>query len=326
VVLRERLHQIEVTFAPRGVAFDAVREGIARIERYLDDHVPASSPGVALFVSEPHHLFEALITDIPLETQVTASAVPDLFQLARALVADQEIAVVAVVEIDAARLFVVQRGAIRELRRLADNPKYYHMVRGVNAMSQAHYQRHALVKRGRFAAEVAEQIEKLVAREQASQIILEGEVEAIPLIREALSPSLAKLVVEVRRSLGSNEMSTPADLVLDDIGPLLQKARAENDRSVVERLIEAVQSDRLGVAGLEATRRALSNGQVETLILPAHELPGSPRMSVQTRNELLELATRMDAVIAIAEERNAAFARLGGVGALLRYRLPQPRI
>jgi hypothetical protein len=109
---------------------------------------------VALFASEPHHLFEALITDIPLETQVTAAVVPDLFQPAHAL-ADQEIAVVAVVEVDAARLLVVQRGAMLELRRLAGNPKCYHMVRGVNAMSQAHYQRHALEKRERFA-EVAE--------------------------------------------------------------------------------------------------------------------------------------------------------------------------
>jgi stalled ribosome rescue protein Dom34 len=322
VVLRERLHQIEITFAPRGAAFDAVQAGASRIERYLDTEVSPSSKGIALFVSEPHRLFETLITDISVETQVSAGAVPDLFQLARAL-ADQEVAVVAVVEVDAARLFIVHHGGMRELRRMADDPKYYHMVRGVNAMNQAHYQRHALNKRERFAAEVAQQLEKLVAREQAKELILVGEVEAIPLIREALSPSLVKLVREVPRSLGSTEMSTPADLILEDIKPLLDQARAEKDRSIVERLIEAVQSDRLGVAGLEPTRRALSYGQVETLILPANELSGSLAMPVQTRNELLELAARTDAAIAIVEDENEAFTRLGGVGALLRYRLTE---
>jgi stalled ribosome rescue protein Dom34 len=62
---------------------------------------------------------------------------------------------------------------------------------------------------------------------------------------------------------------------------------------------------------------------VETLILPANELSGSLAMPVQTRNELLELAARTDAAIAIVEDENEAFTRLGGVGALLRYRLTE---
>jgi hypothetical protein len=316
--LRGRLHQIEATFAPRGAAFDAVHEGSAAIESYLDKEVPAAASGVAIFVSPPHHLFETLITTVPLQTQVVAGALPDLFQLARVL-ADQETAVVAVVEVNTARLFLLHQGGLRELRTLADDPKYFHMVRGANAMSQAHYQRHALQTREKFAAEVARQIEQLVETERASQVILEGEVEALPLLRAALSRPLAKLVRELPRSLGSTEFSAPADTILEQVEPLVQESRAEHERSIVERLVEAVQSDRLGVAGLESTRRALSLGQVETLVLAA-DVAKSAGISDETCSELINLATRTDADIAVVVD-SPQLQRLGSVGALLRYRV-----
>ena len=318
VTLRGRLHQIEATFAPRGAAFDAVCAGAAATLSFLDTQVPASASGVAIFVSPPHHLFESLLTTVPLQTQVVASALPDLFQLARVL-ADQETVVVAVVELNTARLFLLHQGGFRELRTLADDPKYFHMVRGVNAMSQAHYQRHTLQAREKFAVEVAQQIEQLVETEHASQVILEGEVEALPLLRAALSRPVAKLVRELPRSLGSSEFSTPADTILEEIEPLVEESRAERERSLVERLVEAVQSDRLGVAGLEATRRALSLGQVETLILLA-DIAKPAGISDETISELIDLATRSDADVAVVDV-SPQLRRLGGVGGLLRFRI-----
>jgi len=317
VILRERLHQIEATFEPRGAALEAIRDDAAKIERYLDSEVSADTSGLALFVSEPHHLFEALAVDIPFESQVVASAIPDLFQLARAL-ADQEIAVVAIVELNAARLFLLHQGGLRELRGLADDPKYYHMVHSANAMSQAHYQRHAQHKRAEFATEVGDQIEQLVARGHVTQVILAGEVEAIPLVREALSPRVAQLVRELHPPLASLEVATPADAIREEIMPLLREAKAEQDRTTVEKLVEAVRADRLGVAGLELTQRALANGQVETLILPAG-LESPPGVPSETRTELIEQATRTDASIAIVDS-SVLLQQLGGVGALLRYR------
>jgi len=100
--------------------------------------------------------------------------------------------------------------------------------------------------------------------------------------------------------------------------PLLREAKAEQDRTTVEKLVEAVRADRLGVAGLELTQRALANGQVETLILPAG-LESPPGVPSETRTELIEQATRTDASIAIVDS-SVLLQQLGGVGALLRYR------
>ena len=322
VIVRERLHQIAATFAPRGVAFDTIQEAAAKIEGYLDT-IPPDTPGAALFVSGPHSLFEALLSNVPFATQVVASATPDLFQLAR-LLTDQTVVAVATVELNAARIFLLHQGGLRELRQLTDDPKYYHLVHSAPAMSQAHYQRHARQVRARFASDVARDIEQVVAREQVSQVILTGEVEALPLIRAVLSPSVAKLVRVIPRSLaaGAAEFTVPATDILEEIQPLLQEVKAEQDRSVVERLVEAIQSDRLGVAGLESTFRALTNGQVETLILLAGDtrsptLPG--KISSETRAELIALATRTDAELAMVND-SPVLRQLGDVGALLRYR------
>jgi len=185
-------------------------------------------------------------------------------------------------------------------------------------MSQAHYQRHAHHKRAEFATEVGDQIERLVARGHVTQVILAGELEAIPLVREALSPRVAQLVRELHPPLASLEVATPADAIREEIMPLLREAKAEQDRTTVEKLVEAVRADRLGVAGLELTQRALANGQVETLILPAG-LESPPGVPSETRTELIEQATRTDASIAIVDS-SVLLQQLGGVGALLRYR------
>ena len=183
-------------------------------------------------------------------------------------------------------------------------------------MSQAHYQRHALEKRLEFVADVSQQIEELVRRTRATAVILAGEVETIPLLRQALSPHVAGLVHEVHLPL---TIDAPADAVLEDIKPPLDQARAEEDRSLLERLLEAIQSDGLGLAGLKPTQDALARGQVGTLIL-MEDKTVPPEIAEDVRSELIQQAARTDAKVAMVEA-GPALKQLGGVGALLRYRL-----
>ncbi len=114
IFLDERLRQIERTFWPRGAAYESVRADVAHIQTYLETQVDVPTAGIALFVSAPHDLIEAVTSALPFETQVTARALPDLFQLAR-LFDDQETAVVALAHANAVRLFVVHQGGLREL-------------------------------------------------------------------------------------------------------------------------------------------------------------------------------------------------------------------
>ncbi len=313
IILRERLREIERTFWPRGAALDAVRADAARIEEYLDTQVAPSTAGIAIFASASHHLFETLTSDVPFETYVSARALPDLFQLAR-LLDDQETAVVALAHTNAVRLFVTHRGGLREVRGLSDDPKLYHMVHSANAMNQAHYQRHAATVQAAFAREAAEQIERLVDREAATEVIVAGETRGVSLLRRALAPRIAGMVRELPHSL---QPDAPRDAIWEEIAPLLADAEAERDRSVVQRLVDALRANALGVAGLARTRRALLNGQVDVLVL-AGEAPFAP----EARSELIEWATKTDAAVEVVDH-SETLQQLGGVGALLRYRLEE---
>jgi len=311
IFLDERLRQIERTFWPRGAAYEAVRADVTRIQTYLETQVDRASAGIALFASAPHGLFETLSVDTPFETQVTARMLPDLFQLAR-LLDDQETAVVALAHANAVRLFVIHRGGLRELRRLSEDPKLFHQVHGETAMNQAHYQRHALTVGREFMRDVAVQVERVVTKYAAQEVVVTGEIRAVARLREELSPHTTGLLATLPRTLAPD---APRSEVADVVAPLLAQARAERHRTVVERLVEAVRSSGLGVVGLERTRRVLQTAQVDTLILMSNA-PLAP----ETRDELLAAATRTDARSQIVEH-SELLERLGGVGALLRYPL-----
>jgi peptide subunit release factor 1 (eRF1) len=315
VILRDRLRDIQRAFWPRGAAYDAVGADAERIWRYLDEHASTSAQGLAIFASEPAGLFETLESNLPFENEVTAGATPSLFPLAR-LMDDQETVVVAVVDTNTARLFLSQRGLLRELRGLDEDPKYFSMVKGANAMNQARYQRHALTRRRQFAAEVAERIESLVTEYSATQVILAGDAVATPTLRAALAPQIAELVHEEPLAL---DINTPRDAVWDEIEPMIRETEAEQDRTVVEQLVDAALANGLAVVGPEETLAALEAGQVDTLAISS-----GAQLPEGARSQLISLAAETDAEVEVMESVPVLDA-MGGVGALLRYRYTPAR-
>jgi len=101
----------------------------------------------------------------------------------------------------------------------------------------------------------------------------------------------------------------------DAIDDVLQRMEADASTTIADQVVAAVRSDGLGVAGLEATRRALGNGQVDLLLLEANT-----DVDDEQRNELIRLAAITGADVEVVEA-HAGLTRFGGVGALLRYRL-----
>lgn len=316
VIVRERLHQIAQTFWPRGVAYETVQADIQRIEAYLDTAVSPATRGVAIFAGQAHHLFETLTSDVPFENEVSALAMPDLFQLAN-LLDDREVAVVAVAHTHAVRLFVTHRGGMREVRGRAADPKDFHQVRSTNAMNQAHYQRHARQVRTKFAREVATQIAHLVEQTGATEIILGGDAVAIPILHQALQATAPQTAQLIHTPSVPLELEAPFDTIWEEVEPLLEAAQEQHQHTLVAELIAAIQADGLGVAGYEATRAALEAGRADVLLM-TRDVP----LSEEIRDELLALASRGDAQVEIIAH-DAALDALGGVGTLVRYRTNQ---
>jgi hypothetical protein len=311
-VLKDRLREIEKTLGPRGAALDSFLNDVARIERYLEQELSSETQGLAFFAASGRELFEVIEAGVPFEDQVSAAALPDLFQLAR-LLDDQESAVVALVDTSTLRLFVTRYGHLDEVEGTNDPNTKLYRKRSMGGWKQMHYQRNIDHNRADFARQAAVEIEQLVTEVQATQLILAGDEVAIPFYKQALSTPMTELLHDEVLRL---DIRTPRDDVQSEIAPLLAQLERKDDHVIADQLIEAVRANGLGISGLAGTRQALEYGQVDVLLLaPETEL------DPEERNELIRLATQTSASIEIVADHKA-FMQLGGVGALLRYRWP----
>lgn len=318
LMLNDRLRELEKTFGPRGPDLDSFRADVARIETYLRDHYPVSAHGVAIFACAATGLFEVVEAGVPFEHQVSIGAVPDLFQLAR-LMDDHETAIVGIVNINTVRLFVMRGGFLEEREGLDDGGPHFNKTR-LGGLNVARYQRHIEKHRSDFAREAAAEIELLVAQERASRVILTGSQVALPLLRAALSPRVLDLVQDDAGKPRGLDLGATRDVVLDEIAPILARAEAENGHSLADQLVDELRADALGVAGLEHTRTALEHGQADVLVLMS-----GAALDADTRNALIRLAVTTGADVEVIEG-HAVLERLGGVGALLRYRHDAPTV
>jgi peptide chain release factor subunit 1 len=308
IIMRDRLREIERTLKRRD-DLDALRSDVERIESYLATEFATETQGLAIFACSPRNLFETVEAGAPFETQIAYGPRPDLYQLAR-LVDDLETAVVAVVDTNTARLFVVRSGFMNEVGGpdRKDNAEFHKHKAG--GWSQARFQRHIQNNREEFARGAAEAIESLAKREGATHLILAGNEVAVPLVKDALSQQMAEVLHDETLRI---HIRAASDEVQDEVTPILAQLEREQDYSVAERLIEGVRGGGLAVSGMKHTRRALENGQVDTLVLATDvDIPE------KQRNELIQLAATTSAGVEVVEGHET-LRELGGVGGLLRY-------
>lgn len=308
--LKDRLRDIEKTLGPRGAAFDSFHADVERIETYLEQEVAPDTYGLALFACNGQDLFEIIEAGVPFETRVSAGPLPDLFQLAQ-LLDDQESAVVALVDTSTLRLFVTRYGHLDEVEGTNDPNTKMYRKRSMGGWKQMHYQRNIDNNRADFARQAAVEIEQLVNEVEAAQLVIAGDEVALPFLKDALSTEMQALLHD---DVMRMDIRTSRDDVQSEVAPLLAQLETVDDHAVADRLIEAVRADGLGVAGLKHTRQALEYGQADVLLLAPETA-----VEIEERNELIRMATQTSAAIEIVEEHDE-FLRLGGVGALLRYR------
>jgi peptide chain release factor subunit 1 len=307
--MRDRLREIERTLKRRD-DIDAFQADVARLESYLATDFPTEAQGLAVFACGPRGLYETIPSGIPFETQVSFGSRPELYQLARQI-DDLETAVVAVVDTNTARLFLMRSGFMNEVGGPERQDRDENRKHQAGGWSQARFQRHIQNNRVEFIKTAAEAIEQLVQREGATRLVLAGNEVALPLLKDALSPQMAQLLHDEPLRL---HIRTPGAQVQSEVAPLLMQLETEQDRTVVEQLVHGVRGGGLAVSGLKQTRQALENGQVDTLVLATNT-----GLAEEERNELIQLAATTSAGVEVVEGHET-LDELGGVGALLRYK------
>jgi peptide subunit release factor 1 (eRF1) len=285
---------------PERQSFDA---DAARILAFVAGHLAASANGVAIFACFGAGLLETLQFTAPLEaTCIHVCDQPHLFQLVRL---DERFPKYAAVLTDtnAARIFTFALG-----QALAEDDvdgRKVHRVK-VGGWSQARYQRRASNAHDEHAKEVIERLRLIVREDGVRHIVIAGDSVILPLLRAYMPPDLALMVETVRLGMHASEH----DIVAATLA-VLQEHEAAVGGDKVARLVQQYRARGLAVTGIEATRAALANGQVEELLMSS-SLEDGP-------DQLVTLAKQTDAAVTFLDDP-ALLQAAGGVGAFLRWR------
>jgi stalled ribosome rescue protein Dom34 len=316
----------------------SVEEDFVRIVRYLEEGVRDPTQGVALFAcSALDDYFQVGQFEAHFErNRLIVSERPHVYPLARLI--DQYRSYAAVLaDTNRAQIFVFAAGRAVQQDDI-ENVKTKRT--SVGGWSQARYQRHEENYHLHHAKEVVDALERTVREEQIEHVILAGdETVVIPLLREQMSKELQEKVIDVL-SLG---IDTPEHELLEETLTAFRRHDSLTDMQQVERLLGEFRGDNLAVAGVPDTLAALSNGQVQELLIVAspdglkfdedevrkvleiYGVDGIPETldSRFVADELLRGANQLSAAKVTFVEDATRLEQLGGVGALLRYRISE---
>jgi peptide chain release factor subunit 1 len=332
-------------FSERLKAFDAnsaehasLERDLERIQAYLSDEVNRSTNGVAIFAaSGAGEFFDAIQLEAPLDEHwLFIGSVPHLYPLARLI--DQYPRYASVIlDTNRARIFVFGLGAVERREQVTGVKTRRNSMGG---WSQARYQRHVENFHLHHVKEVVDTLDRIVRADNIQHIIIAGDDVVVPLLKGQLPAHLNDKVVDVLKL----ERDAGEDEIVEATLEVLRQKDAETDAERVAELIGEWQSSGLGVAGPEATLRALQMGQVDELLitatlqtlkpvqqLPADSPPGSivsetsaPSTAdagqIRLSDELVTRAQQTGARVRMIEDPSL-LREFGGVGALLRFRI-----
>lgn len=337
--VRKQLNERSKTYdnnSPERESFDKDSE---RITAYLEEGINTTTSGIAIFAcSAENDFFKVGEFEAPFErNRLFVSDRPHVYPLARVVDQYRRYAVV-LADTNRARIYVFAAGrAVSE--ESVENVKTKRTR--VGGWSQARYQRHEENYHLHHVKEVVDNLEKIVREEEIENVILAGdESTVIPLLREQLPKALEEKVIDAV-SLG---IDTPEHELFEESLTVFQRHDSLTDMEKVERLLNEYRADDLGVAGVTDTLAALSNGQVEEIlivssadnlqydeeevrkVLELYDVDGQlpPELNKRTiADELVRRANLLSSARVTFIEDDTRLQQVGGVGALLRYRISQ---
>ena len=326
---------------------DSLDKDLERISAYLASGLQPSANGVAIFACNAGELFEALQLDAPVgENSLFIGDQPHLYPLARLISQHPRYAAV-IADTHRARILVVAQGAVENAETI-EGVKTRRSSQG--GWSQARYQRHLSNYHLQHVKEVVDALDRIVQRERLTAILIAGDPVVIPIFRDQLPKHLAEKVVD-EMTLSTD---APEHEVLRASYEALQRLNDTTDRERVDAALSAYRAGGLGVVGPDETLLALTNGQVDELLITASltnlgglqgtraaqmalandagfsepavepaaagEAQRTDIGTVRLADELVSKAQQTGARITFIEDPSL-LERYGGTAALLRYRI-----
>ena len=321
-----------------------------RIWNFLENEVEPQANGIAVFAcSGAGEFFETAQLDVAFpNNRLFIFDRPHIFPLVRAVEQNPRYAVLWA-DTNKADIYIFggEHGIDAETETKAQIEIQNRVTNRteVGGWSQARYQQRVENFHLQHAKETVEELEKLMRDTKIEHLILCGnETGIMPVLRPQLPEAVEKLVVGTLNLTQYDSEDEIRRATLE----LMQKYNGDKDDERVQRVLDTAKAAAgLGVMGVKDTLTALSNGQVQELVISASfdaikyrrkeieqvlesyapgddksevdEMPeaGEPR---QIADELIIRALNSAAEIYFIED-SARIREIGGVGAVLRYNM-----
>jgi peptide chain release factor subunit 1 len=332
--VRTELGERAASYIDDAEARASVTHDLDRIQQWLSNELQPSSNGAAIFACSGAGIFEAIQVAAAIdENLLFMGDRPHLYPLAR-LDARYPRYAALVCDTNHARIFVFATGAVEKVDEVQSEKTRRHDMGG---WSQARFQRRIDNLHKAHIQDAVDVLDRIVRAEDVAHVLVTGNDVSLPIIEECLTQPLRERLVDAFHL----DAKAPEREVLERTLEAMRRSDADSDQEKVAELMNNYRSGGLGVVGFDRTRRALENGQVDDLVVSASlvQLEGvhgiEPALAeADDRGDLepvekVDTALKADELVAIARQTDATItfiedpsllARVGGVGAILRYK------
>jgi len=317
-------------------------QALGQVEVFLASEINQETKGVALFSRGGWSpFFLALQFKLTLPNLMLVDSVPHIYELV--VLKDTYHRYIVLISTEThARILEVSVGDVtKEL--WTKQPELRKRVG--REWTSEHYQSHRRDRTQKFIKEKIEILDRLVAKEGHTHLILAGNPRSVARVRTRLPKRLREKLIDVVPVAGS---ALTEDVVTATLSAFVEHEQTES-METAGLLLDELRTAGLAVSGTEAALEALGRRQVDVLVLsesytaPAgwkcrsceivgvHAAPiGCPQCGEQTvgeinlMEEMVGLAERFGSTVEILRNSDLLFD-IGGVGCLLRHLLPEQR-
>ncbi len=252
--------EVRGRFGPRGAAYDSLAADLDRIARYLDDELDPAAQGVVIVACSAQDVFEPIVLDVPVSTDMTTGPTPALRELVR-IVEDYPSYAVVVADQREATIWVLERRTWQ--RSVEVSGTDYPRKQQQGGWSQKRYQNRADERIEAFVKTVAEETRLTFDERRFDYLIVGADEVTAPVFLESLHQTVRNRVIgTVALAIDASEQD-----VLAVAEPLVEQEERQRELEAVQRVREGVGAGGKGVAGAEDTLTALQTGQVMVLVM-----------------------------------------------------------
>ena len=349
--LRQELTDLSEEFEDDSIEAESLKADVEKIQQFLDSEADGAANGIAVFACHAADgFFETVQLDVPFpNNRLFAFERPHIFPLVRLVEQNPRYAVLWS-DTNKADIYVFGGENTINLEtetqaKVEEIENYVTQSTKVGGWSQARYQRHIGNFHLQHAKETVEELEKLMRDAKIEHLVLCGDERTImPILRPQLSKHVEESVIA---TLNLSQYASEQE-IREKTREVMDAENTLRDTERVQRMYDAAKAAAgLGTMGVEATLEALSNGQVEELIISSSfntikyspkklkkilkaYLPGEDNSTGddlpdvkeirQVADELIIRALNSDAKIVFIEDESL-LKESNGVGAVLRYNM-----